>query len=280
MLVQCRCGQEFTVHEMRFPHHVSCHMCGVKLAVHPDGRTEEIRAISINLNCRCGRPFAVSALQFPRKIHCIDCNRRFSVLDTGEIIDAELESDEAAMLGSTAIQVKGLSEWKAPPITAVQEVSKSESTFRYREDNGKTSERSHPSHERHDERFARQLAAYDANWEQHRQTYMVYFFRWLRFYPTRLIWLGLVAAFIPISTLAVMLFFGMFNVPASAAWWILLIFVNGSFYFFCHLFQRASLYDAAEKRWQRERDAMIREHEAEPRGHYDISPIDSDDSAD
>jgi hypothetical protein len=243
-------------------------MCGVKFIVLEDGTTNEIRAISVSVNCQCGRPYTISALQFPRKIHCLDCHHCFSVLDTGEIIDANIDLESAAKLDSTAIQASGPSEWKAPVVTAIREELPCDLA---------------PPHtvapvlnkDRRDDFFNFQLAAFDDKWQQQRIRYLIAIHHWLYFYPTRLICVGLFAAYVPIAVVGALIFFDLFNLPTSATWWVLLILVNGSIFFFAHLFQRAALYDAAETRWQMERDAMIREYQSK----RSYRPTDSDESA-
>ena len=49
MQVHCRCGQAFTILEARFPHHLSCHVCGGKFVVLEGGTTEEINAATDKL---------------------------------------------------------------------------------------------------------------------------------------------------------------------------------------------------------------------------------------
>jgi hypothetical protein len=114
MQVHCRCGQAFTILEARFPHHLSCHVCGGKFVVLEGGTTEEITTEPVHAKCRCGKDYIVRYGPFPRNLHCLDCNRKFSVLSTGETIQLQDEAGEPEYASSAAIPTQAL------PATSIQ----------------------------------------------------------------------------------------------------------------------------------------------------------------
>jgi len=278
MLVQCRCGQEFVVHETRFPFRVNCHMCGVKFMVHEDGALDEIRAIAVNVICRCGKAYSINALQFPRKVHCIDCNHRFSVLDTGEILDVEIELENAVGLDSTAFHAHGPSEWKTPPVTAIQAELPCEVNIERVARELAPLPASTQAYDPHEERMRRQLAALDRQWEEQRERYAVNVFRLYRFYPTRKTCLTVGFFAITAFMLTMTLLFAMMGISLLNVFLIFPPLVCVLTWFVPDILQNAALHDVGESRWLKERDTLIRMHEAKQDYRAETRPSDSDDS--
>jgi DNA-directed RNA polymerase subunit RPC12/RpoP len=278
MLVKCRCGQEFSTYDTRFPHRVSCHMCGVKFMVLEDGTTDELRAISVNVHCRCGRLYVINALQFPRGIHCIDCNHRFSVLDTGEIIDSELELASFGSLDTSAIQVKSPNERTAVPVTSIQE-ARTKQIKTDRTEDSKPFMPASPIADPHEERLRRQLSSLDTQWSEQRRRYAACLFGWYRFYPTKKLFLLLYATVLNFSAIVSVLPFAVAGASLLAGGLVFLVMQSLFTLSLLSIFQKAALLHAGEQRWQTERETLIALHEAKQDYRAEERPIDLDESA-
>jgi hypothetical protein len=206
----------------------------------------------MQVTCRCGQSFTLDVTQFPRQVRCHVCGHRFSVLDSGEVIDLREVPTPASAPLTTAIETR---TEPRPPVDLLTSVCTVDVGLRAPASASDISTA---------EKCDQELALADLLWNQERQAFVLARLFGVEVQATRVFAFGVAVVALAFWLATFLVLVELVKLPQPIVLVFVVVFAVGSMVPPIVLFQWALKHEKAADAWRQKRIAVIRKYAPYP----------------